>query len=90
MSKTLVGFVTSDKNDKTIVVTVVTKKIHPIYKKRYVSSKKYQAHDEKNEAVVGDKVSIIETRPISAKKHFKLEKIVTKAVISHKEEEPEV
>jgi small subunit ribosomal protein S17 len=90
MSKTLVGFVTSDKNNKTIVVNVVTKKMHPIYKKRYVSSKKYQAHDESNEANLGDKVSIIETRPVSANKHFKLEKIITKAVITHKEEEPKV
>ena len=90
MSKTLVGFVSSSKNDKTIVVNVVTKKIHPIYKKRYVTSKKYQAHDENNEAKLGDKVSIIETRPISAHKHFKLEKIVTKAAISHKEEESSV
>jgi small subunit ribosomal protein S17 len=88
MSKTLVGIVSSSKNDKTIVVTVVTRKIHPIYKKRYVSSKKYQAHDENNTANLGDKVSIVETRPISAKKHFKLEKVLTKAVISHKEEEP--
>jgi len=88
MSKSLVGFVSSDKNDKTIVVRVVTKKMHPIYKKRYVSSKKYQAHDEKNEAKIGDQVSIIETRPISAHKHFKLDKIITKAVITHKEEEP--
>lgn len=90
MSKTLVGFVASDKNDKTIVVRVVTRKIHPIYKKRYVSSKKYQAHDEKNEARVGDQVSIIETRPVSAHKHFKLEKIITKAALTHTEEEPEV
>jgi small subunit ribosomal protein S17 len=90
MSKTLVGFVSSDKNDKTIVVRVVTNKIHPIYKKRYVSSKKYQAHDEKNEARVGDQVSIIETRPVSAHKHFKLDKIIRTAAITHKEEEPTV
>ncbi len=90
MSKILVGTVSSEKNNKTIVVTVVTNKIHPIYKKQYVSSKKYQAHDEKNEAHLGDKVSIIETRPLSATKHHKLEKIVTKAAITHKEEEPEV
>ena len=90
MSKTLIGFVTSDKNDKTIVVKVITKKIHPIYKKRYVSSKKYQAHDETNEAKIGDQVSIIETRPISANKHFKLNKVITKAAVTHKEEEPVV
>lgn len=90
MSKTLTGFVSSDKNDKTIIVTIVTDKIHPIYKKRYVSSKKYQAHDEKNEAKLGDQVVIIETRPISAKKRFKLQSVVSKAAIKHKEEEPEV
>lgn len=90
MSKSLVGHVFSDKNDKTIVVRVVTDKIHPIYKKRYVSSKKYQVHDELNEAKVGDEVSIIETRPISAHKQFKLEKIIHKAIIEHKEEEPVV
>jgi small subunit ribosomal protein S17 len=90
MSKTFVGTVSSDKNDKTIVVTVVTKKMHPIYKKQYVSSKKYHAHDENNEAKVGDQVMLSETRPVSATKHFKLEKIITKAPITHKEEEPEV
>ena len=90
MSKTLVGFVSSDKNDKTIVVTVVTDKIHPIYKKRYVSHKKYQAHDEKNEAKLGDRVSIVETRPVSATKRFKLDKIITKATVKHTEEEIEV
>lgn len=90
MSKTLIGFVVSDKNDKTIVVNVVTDKLHPIYKKKYVSSKKYQAHDEKNEAKVGDQVSIVEVKPISAHKHFKLSGIVTKATIQHKEEEPTV
>ena len=88
MSKTLTGFVASSKNDKTIVVRVVIRKMHPVYKKRYVTSKRYQAHDEKNEANVGDSVQIIETRPISAHKHFKLDKIVTKAAITHKEEEP--
>lgn len=88
MSKSFVGFVTSDKSNKTIVVTVVTYKIHPIYKKRYISSKKFHAHDEKNEAKIGDKVSIIETKPISSTKHFNLEKILAKAAITHKEEEP--
>jgi small subunit ribosomal protein S17 len=90
MSKRLVGVVSSNKNDKTIVVTVVFHKVHPIYKKRYVASKKYQVHDVNNEAMVGDKVSIIESRPISAHKHFKLEKIVAKAPIRHQEEEVSV
>ncbi|MCA9325716.1 30S ribosomal protein S17 [Candidatus Saccharibacteria bacterium] len=78
MAKTLVGTVSSSKVDKTIVVTVRTRKTHPIYRKQYISSKKFMAHDEKNEAQVGDKVSIVETRPISARKHFKLERIIEK------------
>jgi small subunit ribosomal protein S17 len=88
MSKNLVGFVSANKTNKTIVVRVVTHKIHPIYKKRYISSKKYQVHDETNEANVGDEVSIVETRPVSAHKHFKLDKIIAKATIKHEEEEP--
>ena len=90
MAKTLTGFVASDKNHKTIVVKVVTNKIHPIYKKRYVSSKKYQVHDETNIAKKGDLVSIIEHRPISAHKHFILDKVIRKAGIDHVEEEPEI
>lgn len=90
MHKTLTGFVSSNSNNKTIVVTVVTRKIHPIYKKRYVSSKKYQVHDEENTAKKGDLVSIVEHRPISATKRFKLEKIVRKAGIDHVEEEIEI
>ena len=78
MAKTITGVVSSDKGDKTIVVTVQTRKTHPLYRKQYTVSKKFMAHDEKNEAQVGDKVAIIETRPISARKHFKLERIIEK------------
>jgi small subunit ribosomal protein S17 len=78
MAKTIVGTVSSSKADKTIVVTVSTRKTHPLYRKQYTVSKKFMAHDEKNEAQVGDKVSIVETRPISARKHFKLENIIEK------------
>lgn len=81
MAKTLVGVVTSDKADKTIVVTVVTRKTHPLYRKQYSVSKKFMAHDEKNEAQTGDKVSIVETRPLSASKRHKLEKIIEKPVL---------
>lgn len=88
MSLVLIGTVSSDKSDKTIAVKVVTDKIHPIYKKRYSSSKRYLAHDAKNEAKVGDKVAIVETRPMSARKHFELKEIVEKAPVKH-EEEPE-
>jgi small subunit ribosomal protein S17 len=78
MAKTIIGTVSSSKVDKTIVVTVRTRKTHPLYRKQYTVSKKFMAHDEKNEAQVGDKVSIVETRPISARKHFKLERIIEK------------
>ena len=75
------GRVVSDKMDKTITVVVETKKNHPIYGKRLNYSKKYKAHDENNEAKVGDIVKIMETRPLSATKRFRLVEIVEKAVI---------
>jgi small subunit ribosomal protein S17 len=78
MAKTIIGTVSSSKTDKTIVVTVQTRKTHPLYRKQYTESTKFMAHDEKNEAQVGDKVEIIETRPISARKHFKLARIIEK------------
>jgi small subunit ribosomal protein S17 len=78
MAKTIIGTVSSDKTDKTIVVTVQSRKTHPLYRKQYSVSRKYMAHDEKNEAQVGDKVSIIETRPLSARKRFVLERIIEK------------
>ncbi len=85
MAKTLTGVVSSDRTDKTIVVTVRTRKTHPIYKKQYTVSKKFMAHDEQNEAKVGDRVVISETRPISARKRFMLERVVVRAVIRHEE-----
>ena len=77
----LIGKVVSDKNDKTITVLVETYKTHPLYGKRVKYSKKYAAHDEKNLAQQGDTVRIVETRPISKTKHFRLVEIVEKAVI---------
>lgn len=76
MAKTLTGRVTSDKGDKTIVITVTERKTHPLYKKQYSVNTKFMAHDEKNESKVGDVVIISETRPISARKHFRLSKIL--------------
>ncbi len=76
MPKVIVGIVSSNKTDKTITVVTHSRRTHPIYKKQYPVSKKFLAHDEKNEAIPGDRVSIIETRPISAKKRFKLNKIL--------------
>ena len=76
-----IGRVVSDKNDKTITVLVETYKNDPLYGKRVKYSKKYAAHDAKNEAKVGDTVKIVETRPLSKTKHFRLVEIVEKAVI---------
>ena len=88
MARQLQGVVSSDKGDKTIVVTVTTRKTHPLYKKQYSVTTKFMAHDETNEAHVGDKVLLTETRPYSKRKYFKLERIVETARIMHVEEEP--
>jgi small subunit ribosomal protein S17 len=76
MARKITGKVTSDVQDKTIVVTVTTSKTHPIYGKTYKVSNKFQAHDENNDAHKGDTVIIAETRPISKTKSFVLETIV--------------
>ena len=81
LRKKKLGRVVSDKMDKTITVVVETKKTHPLYGKRVKYSKKYKAHDEMNEAKVGDIVKIMETRPLSATKRFRLVEVVEKAVI---------
>ena len=73
------GTVVSDKMDKTITVMVETKKTHPLYGKRVKYSKKFKAHDENNEARIGDTVVLMETRPVSATKRFRLVEIVEKA-----------
>lgn len=75
------GTVVSDAMDKTITVKVETKKTHPLYGKRVEYSKKFKAHDENNEAHVGDRVEIMETRPLSSTKRFRLVKVVEKARI---------
>jgi len=72
MAKTLTGIVTSDKADKTIVITVTSRETHPLYGKQYTVTRKYTAHDEQNEAHQGDRVTIAETRPISKNKSFTL------------------
>lgn len=82
MAKTLVGTVSSTSPNKTIVIAVNTRKTHPVYKKQYTVTTKFMAHDEENECKVGDKVSIVETRPISARKRFKLEKILERASLT--------
>lgn len=75
------GRVVSDKMDKTITVVVETKRNHPVYGKRINYSKKYKAHDENNSAKTGDIVRIMETRPLSKDKYFRLVEIVEEAVI---------
>jgi small subunit ribosomal protein S17 len=79
MAKTLTGIVTSDVNDKTITVTVTSRETHPIYGKQYTVNRKYSAHDENNEAHVGDKVQITESRPKSKTKSFVLANIEEKS-----------
>ncbi|MBR2998244.1 30S ribosomal protein S17 [Candidatus Saccharibacteria bacterium] len=79
MAHTLVGTVTSDKRDKTITVSIVSRETHPLYRKQYTKTRKYTAHDEKNEAKLGDLVEIAETRPISKTKAFSLVKIIEKS-----------
>ena len=75
-----VGRVTSDKMQKTIVVAVEELKRHPIYKRTYKYTTKFKAHDERNEARIGDMVRIEETRPLSKEKHWRLAEIVKRAV----------
>lgn len=78
---TLVGRVVSDKMDKTITVLVETQRKHPLYGKMVKYSKKYHAHDEKNEAKVGDTVKIVQTRPLAKTVDYELAEILEKAVI---------
>ena len=80
--KVLTGTVVSDKMDKTITVLVETYKNHPLYHKRVKYSKKYKAHDENGVAGIGDTVKIMETRPLSATKHFRLVEVIKKASIA--------
>lgn len=81
LRRTMVGRVVSDKMDKTIVVLVETYKKHPLYGKRVKYSKKFKAHDENNTAKIGDLVEIMETRPLSKDKRFRLVRIVEEAVV---------
>jgi small subunit ribosomal protein S17 len=79
--KEVIGKVVSDKMDKTIVVSVETYKKHPLYAKRIRYTKKFKAHDENNTAKTGDLVRIMETRPLSKDKRWRLVEIVEEAVI---------
>ena len=77
----IIGVVVSDKADKTITVKVETYKMNPIYGKRVKYSKKFAAHDEENQAHVGDKVRLVMTKPLSKTKRYELVEIIEKAVI---------
>ena len=77
--KRLVGVVTSDKMDKTVIVEITTTKRHPVYGKVMRVRKKFKAHDENNDAKVGDRVEIIESKPISRHKRFMVTSIVERA-----------
>ena len=79
MAHTLQGIVTSDKRDKTITVSIVSRETHPLYRKQYTKTRKYTAHDEKNEAKVGDRVEIMMVAPISKTKEYKLVKVLEKS-----------
>ncbi|GAG27924.1 unnamed protein product [marine sediment metagenome] len=72
------GLVVSDKMDKTVVVAVETRKVHPLYKKASRATKRYKAHDENNACKIGDKVKIVETRPLSKEKSWRVAEIMSK------------
>ena len=77
--RSFVGLVTSDKMDKTIVVKITTKKMDRLYKKYVTRTKKYMAHDENNDAHEGDTVRIVECRPLSKDKCWRLAEIIERA-----------
>ena len=79
LRKSRVGIVTSDKMDKTISVKIETKVAHPVYRKRINRTTVFKAHDENNEAKIGDKVKITETRPLSRDKRWRLVEIIERA-----------
>ena len=79
MAQTLQGVVTSDKRDKTITVSITNRETHPLYRKQYSHTRKYTAHDENNEAKIGDKVEITACRPYSKTCTYKLVKILERS-----------
>ena len=79
LRKERVGLVVSDKMDKTVVVAIVDKRTHPLYKKTITKTKKVKAHDEANECGMGDRVRIVETRKLSKDKNWRVAEIIEKA-----------
>jgi len=92
MAHTLQGIVSSDKRDKTITVSITNRETHPLYRKQYTKTRKYTAHDEKNEAHTGDKVEIAACRPLSKTKAYTLVKVLERShgTVELKEEVTEV
>ena len=79
LRKTQVGMVVSDKMDKTVVVAILDSVKHPLYKKIVKRTVKFKAHDENNSCGIGDRVQIMETRPLSKDKHWRVVEIIEKA-----------
>ncbi|HHX10031.1 MAG TPA: 30S ribosomal protein S17 [Firmicutes bacterium] len=79
--KKLIGVVVSDKMNKTRVVAIESWKVHPIYKKRYRSTRKVQAHDEHNASAIGDRVRLAETRPLSRHKRWRVCEVLEKSKV---------
>lgn len=79
MAGELTGIVSSAGRDKTITVSIASRETHPLYRKQYTKTRKYTAHDEQNEAGVGDKVAIVPCRPLSKTKSYKLVKVLEKS-----------
>ena len=90
MAKRVTGVVTSDVQDKTIVITATSRQTHPIYRKQYTVSRKYTAHDAKNEAKKGDRVELEESRPFSKNKTWKLIRIIETGHVEIELKEEEV
>lgn len=85
MKRSITGIVMSTKGNKTITVRVETRTAHPVYRKQYTHSNSFMAHDEKNEAKVGDSVIITESRPISRHKYYTLDKIISRAELTQQD-----
>ena len=79
MAHSLIGTVTSDQRDKTITVSITSRETHPLYRKQYTKTRKYTAHDEKNQAKLGDRVEITMCRPISKTKAYTLVRVIEKS-----------
>lgn len=79
MAHSLIGIVTSDQRDKTITVSITSRETHPLYRKQYTKTRKYTAHDEKNQAKLGDRVEITMCRPMSKTKAYKLVRVIEKS-----------